>query len=132
MAMKWFPGAIDKLIDSVAGVGLDLAGKAIVKDLRKIVGVEGYGTPSSPGMPPHKQTGELQKSFEYRVDKKARIVHIFSNHPAAFYLEFGTRYMAARPFMLRGLLRYAEKHGASHFRAHAAARHSPIFFQDVL
>ena len=131
---KWDkpPAWITGLVKRAAVPGLHVAGKAMVAETKRAVGIEGYGTPSSPGMPPHKQTGELQASFEYRVDKRSRIVHVYSNHPAAFYLEFGTRDMAARPFMLRSLLRYAEKHGASHFRAHAAARHSPIFFQDVL
>lgn len=132
---KWdmSPAAITgKVARTVAVPALHVAGRVIVADVKKTLGVEGYGVPSKPGQPPHKQTGELQASVSYEVDKKAMAVKVFVDHPAAFYLEFGTRTMAARPFLFPELLEYASRYGASHFRGYGAARHSPVFYQDII
>lgn len=54
--------------------------------------------PSSPGEPPHKMLGDLQRSIAWEMisDDEARIG---TNSKYATPLEFGTSRMAARPFM---------------------------------
>lgn len=64
-----------------------------------------YTTPSRPGEPPRKRTGNLQRGVVYQLDE--------ANHrgrvgmmPAAYYgtfLELGTARMLPRPFLLETL-----------------------------
>jgi hypothetical protein len=52
---------------------------------------------SAPGEPPRKQTGRLQRSIKVRMKKmKGRV---YSRDPKAHLLEFGTKKMAARPWL---------------------------------
>jgi HK97 gp10 family phage protein len=59
------------------------------------------GGPSSPGGPPHSQSGELRGAFTTRVtrNQQGATGTIGNTAPHALFLEFGTRHMAARPFM---------------------------------
>lgn len=61
-------------------------------------------TPAPPGSPPHVDTGALRASGQHAVlVDGARITGMVSfgggNVPYAVYQEFGTRRMAARPFL---------------------------------
>lgn len=109
------PGAVTGLMKKSAIPVLHLAGKAMVAEITREIGVQGYGTPSQPGNPPYKQTGELQAGIRYEIDAANLIVYVLSDAPYSTYLEFGTSRMDARPFMHRGTLGYAEKYGLSHF-----------------
>jgi HK97 gp10 family phage protein len=54
--------------------------------------------PSSPGEPPHVQTGALRASI--RVENRGSFTQaITTSVDYAPYLEYGTRKMSARPFM---------------------------------
>lgn len=56
---------------------------------------------SEPGKPPHVRTGALRASIAFAIDRDAAEPTVVVG-PAAKYgkwLEFGTRHMAARPFM---------------------------------
>ena len=61
----------------------------------------GNGQPSAPGSPPNVQTGSLRASIDYTVQRVPAGVEglLSSSSPYAQFLEFGTRKMAARPFM---------------------------------
>jgi hypothetical protein len=121
----FFKGAVEAFKDGLFDAGADLAGRAIVAELKEIVGTEGFGQPSPPGHAPFLQTGGLRRAISYTKDRPRRTVLVIVDHPAAFYLEYGTRFMAPRPFLRRGLLGYALKFGGRHFSAGLGARHIP-------
>lgn len=54
---------------------------------------------SAPGQPPANQTSTLLGTVIYEVDEQALTATITAGTVYAKYLEFGTRHMAARPFM---------------------------------
>lgn len=61
---------------------------------------------SAPGEPPTVDFGNLRRSIETDVVKSYHRVDLYSGGheaPYAIYLEFGTRRMAARPFMQNSL-----------------------------
>lgn len=67
--------------------------------------------PSAPGSPPHKRTGTLQKSVSFETSwmnlgEAVFLVRVGSNVPYARFLEYGTRKMAARPWLRPGLREY--------------------------
>jgi len=65
--------------------------------------------PSKPGEPPRKRTGTLQKSIAHEVKREGDqvIARIGSKVPYAPHLEFGTRKMAARPYLRPSLSEYS-------------------------
>lgn len=64
-----------------------------------------YRTPSRPGEPPRKRTGWLQAHVLYELDDgtHAGRVGLAKNAPYGVFLEFGTRVMRARPWLLATL-----------------------------
>lgn len=67
-----------------------------------------YPPASTPGNPPHKRTGWLQKNVLYVLDKAKGLgkVGVTVNASYGAYLEFGTRKMAARPWLVATLKRW--------------------------
>lgn len=63
-------------------------------------GFTGYD-PSKPGDFPHKLSGQLQKSIAYSVDEQELTCTIGTAMKHGFFLEMGTRFMAARPWLTR-------------------------------
>jgi len=63
--------------------------------------------PSAPGDPPHVRTGVLRASIATSPTKSETVVVGPTSPPASYgqHLEFGTRKMAARPFMRPALMR---------------------------
>lgn len=61
-----------------------------------------YGAnPSAPGEPPHKQTGHLRRSVARDVDSHHLTARVGTNLKYGRWLELGTRFMAARPWLRR-------------------------------
>lgn len=62
-------------------------------------------SPSAPGEAPRKRTGTLQKSVAAEVHQEgdAIVIRVGSNVPYARFLEYGTRKMAARPWLRPGI-----------------------------
>lgn len=58
---------------------------------------------SAPGEPPATMTGELAQSIEVDEDATSKSAYAVAGSPWAKWLEFGTRMMAARPFMRAAL-----------------------------
>lgn len=82
-----FPRLVEDMLDATA-----LHGEAIVK--------QSFGSGvSSPGNPPGVDTGNLRASIHVeRRGRNARAITTSAEY--AHHLEFGTMFMAARPFML--------------------------------
>lgn len=64
--------------------------------------------PSLPGRPPHRRTGNLARSINYRrVASKNYIIKTDVKY--GLFLEIGTRYMAPRPFLRPAILKVGRK-----------------------
>lgn len=57
------------------------------------------GTASAPGEPPKRDIGELAQSIGYEVDRKELAAYIGTFKKYGFWLEVGTKKMAARPYL---------------------------------
>lgn len=98
--------ALQKAVDSLT---LEIAGDIEENVLRKKTNPgPRYKNPSLPGNPPAVRTGQLANRMgpsgsteleSERSPTKIRAV-VFNDAPYAVFLEFGTRFMAARPFLL--------------------------------
>lgn len=64
-------------------------------NVKKTLGAKG-SSPSEPGEPPHKQTGRLIRSLFSKLANRGKAVRVGGKGAA---LEYGTRKMAARPFL---------------------------------
>lgn len=56
-----------------------------------------YPPAGPPGGYPAKRTGRFQRSIAYRIRRERKSIEFFSRVPYARYLEWGTRFMRARP-----------------------------------
>ena len=56
---------------------------------------------SKPGDPPNIDTGRLINSIDHNVDKLLKIATIGTNLEYGKFLEFGTKHIAARPWLSR-------------------------------
>lgn len=67
-----------------------------------------YKTPSRPGEPPRKRTGWLQRHVVYQLDEKALTGRVGPSVNAIYgvFLDLGTRWMAARPWLLATAKKY--------------------------
>lgn len=61
--------------------------------------------PSSPGSPPKKITGTLQRSIAHEMGPDRKEAFVGSNIDYALFLELGTSKMAARPFLRSTLMK---------------------------
>jgi hypothetical protein len=83
---------------------LDLAMIHIVNEMKTVVSVPNPSgdSPSLPGEPPRKVSGDLQAGLGYHINRGAMRAYITVNGPAKEYwrhLEYGTRKMAPRPYI---------------------------------
>lgn len=123
MGVKWFRDRVEDAIRRAAVPVLDAIGRDMVRELKERVSVPGHGVPSDPFTPPHLQTGKLRASIRHEVDRANLRVHVIVDHPAAAYLEYGTRTMAPRPFLRSSLLSRSQGWFPSRFRGFLGARH---------
>jgi hypothetical protein len=108
MKVKWDgPQFRRKLTARLAG-NLGDAGALLVSEIRANIGIQGP-PPSRPGEFPHRDTGELQASFHFRVDTANLGVRVMTDVPWSQDLEFGTGRMAARPFQVRTFILQADE-----------------------
>ena len=80
---------------------LQLAAFAVEAEAKRLTNIGGgkKGEASKPGEPPRKQTPNLQPSIRTAMDKRTFLIGPTKTAPYGKHLEFGTRKMAARPFM---------------------------------
>lgn len=119
--MEWYGDEFLKETDAAFANGLASAGEFAVSQIRQSISVSSHGLSvektatghfsrvhyaanrSLPGQPPHVDTGALISSMTYEIDPENLQVLIGSPLEYALYLELGTRIMAPRPFLRRGL-----------------------------
>jgi HK97 gp10 family phage protein len=85
---------------------LEEIGAEVVAEARRSLAADGPTQPdpgkrpaSAPGGPPDDPTGRLAASLGVVADPAAAHVTVAASTPYAIFLEYGTRHMAARPFL---------------------------------
>ena len=100
------------------GLGVDLAGQIVLAEVRRLIldtpktgKIYGDHQASAPGEAPASETGELLSGLQViiRGNQYSRSAVIVSNSAKSSMLEFGTRKMAARPFMTPALNNTSER-----------------------
>lgn len=85
------------------------AGEVIRADAAQSIIDGGIPSPnhivSDPGQPPNRDTGNLDKSIDVRVNPSRKSVTVLASAEYAAALEFGTSKIAARPFLRPALIR---------------------------
>ena len=61
--------------------------------------------PSSPGEPPHKMLGDLQRSIAHEMTQDKSTAYVGTNVEYGYYLEIGTSKMEARPYLRSTLMK---------------------------
>lgn len=99
MPFKWFGNLFKSKADRVMDKRFEEVGIVVSRHAKALVGVA-YPPASSPGSPPHRRTGDFQRSITYEVRKKSGqpAVRIYSTSPYGNFLNDGTSRMAARPW----------------------------------
>ncbi len=120
--IRWNDKELRRAIEGQISINLDRAAEFLQGDIQRAF--PGSGGPigklgvskkyreshrSKPGEIPHVQSGDLKRSIRWQRDgkDKRRIGSTLrgSPHSYAFYLEFGTRRMAPRPYMRPAMAR---------------------------
>ena len=107
--VQWNNQAVNRALGNGAAVGIAAAADYVAAYLSALIAVPGNGVPSSPGSPPHKQTGNLLASITVRVDRATATAAVWPAADYGVYLEFGTARMAPRPYVRRTALASAGK-----------------------
>ncbi len=98
-ALKRRLAAMPGRLRAAADAALHAIGDDTVAQARRLLaGAEG-SSPSQPGETPRDPAGHLAASLSATADAEAATVRIGSTSPQAVFLEYGTRTMAARPFL---------------------------------
>lgn len=101
--MKWHDVDLNRRLEEAEERGLQAAGLAYQRELKSVVNVSARGgaAASSPGDPPRKRTGNLQRNIVMETDDTSRSVAVGVKKNAIYglFLELGTRFIAARPWM---------------------------------
>lgn len=98
--LTWHDKRIEKELKGELATRLNACGQLIVSEIRKNISDPGPGA-SAPGDFPHAQTGYLRQTVTYSVDEKKLELIAGATAEYAEFLEHGTKYMDARPFILR-------------------------------
>ena len=123
--IKWHGDAFEKKLFAHVKRNLAAACIALVNHAKTLISIEGTGkvrerdsrgkfkrtkliynaNPSSPGEPPHVQTGRLRGSVAFEVLTLGSMIgRVGTNLKYGRWLELGTKKMAARPWLRRSLL----------------------------
>lgn len=88
-------------------------GEAIRKDAADSIIEGGIPSPnhvvSAPGSPPNRDTGNLDKSIDVRINPSRKTVTVAARAEYSAALEFGTSTIAARPFLRPALQRNKDR-----------------------
>ena len=107
--VRWFDTGFLRAIDSETDRNLKRAGLFLVKEIKKSINSPGRSGAkrSRPGNPPLRQSGSLYKSITRQ--RKNNEERVGTNLDHGLYLEFGTRKMAARPFLRPAIIKNKKK-----------------------
>jgi hypothetical protein len=83
---------------------MEAAADACVRGIQESIATR-FPPASAPGEPPHLRTGDLYASIGWFHDFRENTWAVYSDSPYAPFLEYGTAFLAARPFMLPGVTR---------------------------
>lgn len=120
--MQWNDGYIKKL-ERTIGRRVQSSGYFLVSKVREKISTTGRtftrrttksgknvvsrgklgSNPSTPGEPPHKQTGRLRSSIAQSYDESAMTSRVGTPVAYGKFLELGTSKMAARPYLRAAL-----------------------------
>lgn len=110
LIVKLTPKAVLDPVDKNTRKRIAQAGMLVEREAKQLCSKGGgkNRTPSAPGSPPHVQTGALRSSIRTEWDGDRRVV-VGPSVAYGRHLEFGTRRMAARPFMRPALARVIKR-----------------------
>lgn len=103
MKFKWEGDKASRKVFAKLAANLDEAGEELETLVKADIGIAGPPR-SSPGNPPHIDTGALIESYDHVTDRSALVTTVGSTVDHAVYLETGTDRMAPRPHLVNNLI----------------------------
>jgi HK97 gp10 family phage protein len=90
----------EKAVTDLLWINVKAAGRFAEAEIKRSISTP-YPPASKPGKPPHRRTGRLKRSIKRFENKEMLIVRIGTDESAPYwrFLEAGTKFMAARPFL---------------------------------
>jgi hypothetical protein len=107
MKFTWYGDKATSRFMAKLADNLDDAGRELAQRVRDKISIEGPPR-SSPGNPPHVDTGELVASYGHDTDPTSLTTVVGSDVPYSAYLESGTPTMAPRPHLTDTLIESAD------------------------
>lgn len=95
---NWKGDEFNKLVKLEANKRIEVAAR-LLENAVKVDLSEPSPPVSEPGDSPHKDTGRLRASISHEVDTDKGVARVGSNLFYSKWLELGTRFMAARPYL---------------------------------
>lgn len=102
---RWSGGSAPWVVRTAIAEGMERGALVVKRTMRRLLNIP-YPPASTPGQSPRKRTGNLRDSITYVLNKKTLTLLIGPSEDADYglYLEFGTKHIAPRPFMMKALL----------------------------
>lgn len=98
---RWKGGRAPWVVRAAIADAIERAAKHLKTAIRRNI-KEPYPPASAPGEYPHKRTGNLRRSIDIWVNRKTLEGYVgpTEDAPYGIFLEYGTRKMDARPFLM--------------------------------
>lgn len=100
-SLKWNGEKVKRDINATMRRNVDSASQFLAVKLKQTIGIPGSKgfSRSKPGEPPHKDKGRLRASISYEIASDGKSAKVGTNVKYGKMLEFGTKKMAARPWL---------------------------------
>ena len=107
---RWNGGSAPWVVRSAIADGMERGAVVVKRTMRRFLNVP-YPPASKPGQSPRKRTGNLRDSITYVLNRKTLTLLIGPSEDAEYglYLEFGTRTIEPRPFMMKALYQESKR-----------------------
>lgn len=101
---RWNGGSAPWVVRSAIADGMERAAVNVRRAMRRRIN-KPWPPASRPGQSPRRRTGNLWRSVTYKINRQTLEIWIGPGEQAPYglYLEYGTKRMAPRPWMFRGL-----------------------------